>query len=63
MELESMSLVFVYLSSLSIPQRPVHKKKETVSALKYIGWNETQENSASFSLSDLMLFSKHEATL
>ncbi len=25
-------------------------KKKTVSALKYIGWNETQENCASFSL-------------
>lgn len=41
----------------------IEKKKRTVSALKYIGWNETLENSASSSLSDLMLFSIHETTL
>lgn len=34
------------------------KKKRTVSALKYIGWNETLENSASFSLSLIWCFSQ-----
>ena len=53
MELESTSLVFVYPPSLiqySTEATPKKKKKKTVSALKCIGWNETQENCASFSL-------------